>query len=700
MKEISKKTGVTIWTFISIFLGIGYALICKKFNIYHNNLFIERTILISLISELFGLQVIIGFRNFWNFIIEKRYIIALICLVLFTVFGISGSSMGATNTWLIEPDKDNTILGSYRYIRSDEYAVEVPFTTAQKNTGMNNFLDVNGINETNMNISVHCPTKMFLLFRIYNIGYLFLPLRMAFSFAWNLRIIALILVTYEFLNILTDKKKYLSLIATIIISCSSFINWWMGMAIDILLFGELCLLALDKFMLSKNKKYKIIWSAAFAYSFISYVFILYPAWQISFGYIFLALAIWIIIKNRKEYKFEKIDIVCFLGILLLIGVFGSIFYSSSKDAIQSILNSSYPGARNETGGNGLSYLFSYLYSFMLPFISNINTVEYASFLSVFPVPMIIAMIYIYKEEKHAEFIFPLLVVLVLETIWCLSGIPSTLAKITMLNLVPVERCAVSIGLGSIYLYVFMLDKIDKKIMKQTASMYITLGVLAFLALIPLPKGLGSRKYLLTFVIIESVLAFLLLNIGDKKYKNVFLFFAVVGALISGIFVNPIVIGVNPITQTDFAKVVQEEVAKNPEGLWITEDMGIPVTNYLVAQGAKTLNATQTYPNETLWKEILGEKAVDFRDIWNRYSHIKVQVSNNKVPYIDLLTEDCIEIYLSKDTIKDLDVQYIVSYKDDLDTNLNMKKIYEKKAKEETIIEGQKVSGIYIYEFVN
>ena len=150
-------------------------------------------------------------------------------------------------------------------------------------------------------------------------------------------------------------------------------------------------------------------------------------------------------------------------------------------------------------------------------------------------------------------------------------------------------------------------------------------------------------------------------------------------LISGIFVNPIVIGVNPITQTDFAKVVQEEVAKNPEGLWITEDMGIPVTNYLVAQGAKTLNATQTYPNETLWKEILGEKAVDFRDIWNRYSHIKVQVSNNKVPYIDLLTEDCIEIYLSKDTIKDLDVQYIVSYKDDLDTNLNMKKIYEKKA---------------------
>ena len=74
MKEISKKTGVTIWTFISIFLGIGYALICKKFNIYHNNLFIERTILISLISELFGLQVIIGFRNFWNFIIEKRYI--------------------------------------------------------------------------------------------------------------------------------------------------------------------------------------------------------------------------------------------------------------------------------------------------------------------------------------------------------------------------------------------------------------------------------------------------------------------------------------------------------------------------------------------------------------------------------------------------------------------------------------------------
>ena len=41
----------------------------------------------------------------------------------------------------------------------------------------------------------------------------------------------------------------------------------------------------------------------------------------------------------------------------------------------------------------------YLYSFMLPFIQNVDTMEYASFLSFFPVPIIMALIYLYKKES-------------------------------------------------------------------------------------------------------------------------------------------------------------------------------------------------------------------------------------------------------------------------------------------------------------
>lgn len=638
-----------------------------------------------------------------DFVLEKRYWIALICLALFTMFGLSLSSMGAITNWILEPEKANNLIGTYRFIRSDEYAVETPFMIEQKNSGNEHFADLNGITETDMNMSIHTPTKTIVtLFRIYNIGYLFLNDRMSFSFAWSLKIIASLLVTYEFMRILTKDKKYLSLAGTILICCSSFISWWM--AIDILIFGELIIISIDKFMLSKTRKPKVIWSAVFAYSAISYVMTLYPAWIVSFGYVFLALAIWICIKNWKEYKFEKFDILLFSLIVLIIGAFGIYFFISSHYAIISIMNTSYPGARDETGGHGIKYLFSYLYSFMLPFRQDFDVMEFASFMSFFPVPLIMGLVYLYKKEKHGEFILPLLVAIVLETVWCMSGMPAILAKFTMLNVVPVERCAVAVGLASIYLYIYMFANVEEKIFKQTHSGYIVLAILIALFFIDVPTVLNTKGNLYIFVMIEALGGFLLLNIGDKNYQKLFLGFAVIVSLVSSVFVNPVSIGIKPITETDFAKEVQKEVAKRPDAIWITENMDMVVSNYLVAQGAKTLNATQTYPEEDFWNKVLGDKAEEYKEIWNRYAHIRVMViEEEEQAKVELASNDHINLYLTPSKLNELNIHYIVSYKDLEDVwkdGMSIQKIYSKKPAEETYIEGEKVEGIYIYEFVN
>ena len=139
-------------------------------------------------------------------------------------------------------------------------------------------------------------------------------------------------------------------------------------------------------MLSKERKPKLLWSACLAYSIISYIFVFYPAWQISFGYVFLSLAVWVMIKNRKEYQFEKIDIAYWVGIIIFVLVFVLGFFVNAREAIQTIMHTAYPGARNETGGKGIRYLFSYLYSYQLPFMKSqeFDTMQYASFLSVFP----------------------------------------------------------------------------------------------------------------------------------------------------------------------------------------------------------------------------------------------------------------------------------------------------------------------------
>ena len=700
MKEISKKNSIILWTIISVILAIIYTVVCKNLQVYPNSLYIERTICVFGIIEFIGLHIIIGFKKIWDFIIEKRYTIALVLLVIFTFLGFNGSSMGAITNWILETNRNNTILGTYRFIRSDEYAVDTLFTASQLKNGFKQLANLTGYSNINMFVNIYVPIRTILsLFRIYNIGYFIPNFSIAYSFVGNFKLIASILITYEFFSMITKKKKYLSVIGTLLVISSSFVNWWFRETIEIIAFGELGLIALDKFMLSNNLKKRLLWSTVLLYAVTAYIFVLYPAWLISFGYIFLAIGLWIIVKNRKEYQFHKFDIFCLFEIVLVIIGFGMFFYHTSYDAIKIILSTSYPGARNESGGNGIKYLFEYLYSFLLPFTSSTDTMEFAGFLSFFPIPLIMAMIYIYKKQKHLDFILPILIVLFLESIWCMSGLPEFIAKITLFNKVPVERCAVSVGLGLIYLYIYMIANIDEKFIKQSNSVYIVLAILVLLFFIPVPVELDTKKNLYIFVMIEAGGGFLLLNIGDKKYQNVFLAFAVIITLGSGLTVNPITKGVGPITETDFAKAVQEEVSKNPDGIWMTENIDMVVSNYLVAQGAKTLNATQIYPNEEFWKIILEDKKEEYRDTWNRYCHIRILLTEDSTT-VALSGQDKIILNLNQSKLEELDVKYIVSYDDSLDEKNNLKKIYSKTIEENTRIEGEEVSGIYIYEFVN
>lgn len=351
------------------------------------------------------------------------------------------------------------------------------------------------------------------------------------NFIINLKLIATTLITYEFFILITSNKKYLSLIGTFLVMCSPFISLWFNQTIEIILLGELFVIALDKFMLSSSIKFKFLWNLVLLLTINSYIFILNPALQVSFGYIFLALGIWIVIKNRKEYKFSKFDWLYFIEMIIITACFVFYYIYISHDAMISLLSNSL---KDDVGGNGNMYLFSYLYSFLLPFTSNINAMDFVGFLSFYPTPIVMAFIYIYKEEKHYDFIFPLIIALALETIWCVTGFPPIFSKITLLNFVSVEKVAVAISLGSLYLCFYMLSNIEEKFIKQTHAVYITLAILILLFFTPLPKAFDTKKYLYLFVIIETLGSFLLLNIGNKKYQNVFLLLAITMTIVSQI----------------------------------------------------------------------------------------------------------------------------------------------------------------------
>lgn len=333
------------------------------------------------------------------------------------------------------------------------------------------------------------------------------------------KLIALFIVTFETFQIITNKNKKIAIIGSILISCSSFMVW--QFACEVIIFGEIIIIAVENFMKASKIRFKIAWSLIFAFSILSYLFTNEIAFIISFGYVFLALAIWVVLKNIKEYKFNKKDLIYIVVSILIIAIF--------------ILLNPILVTDNLTGGKGIGYLFSYGYSYILPFVETENNIAYSSLLSFFPIPMIMAMIYIYKEEKHINFILPMLIVMVLESIWCMTGFPNILSKVTLLNMVSVEKCAIAVGLGSIYLYLYMIANIKENFISLKDASKITLIILVLFFMIDRPDVLeNSRGYMYLFSAILAMGYFLISNSINKKYTNVFLWIVVIWTLVSSI----------------------------------------------------------------------------------------------------------------------------------------------------------------------
>ena len=83
--------------------------------------------------------------------------------------------------------------------------------------------------------------------------------------------------------------------------------------------------------------------------------------------------------------------------------------------------------------SGISPMFSYLYNFLLQFYNFEGRELLGSVITVFPLPMIISLYYLYKKENHIEFLLPMVIVMVFGSVYCMSGFPEIISKVTMLS---------------------------------------------------------------------------------------------------------------------------------------------------------------------------------------------------------------------------------------------------------------------------
>lgn len=672
MNFLKKGKYTYVKLIISIIISILFSfLIVKKMNGVW-----DLIVIFALMIEFVLIHLIFHINKIYDFIYKFRFVICFVIGLYSVIMGYNGSSIAEYNK-IVQPDYQeqyfNPILGESRSIRSDEWGSTTPIAISQ-------YFDKNGkftcnndnLRGTNTNMILLTSAPCFdivVLAKIYNIGYLFFGPSRGLSFVWTIRIISLILISFEFFMILTKGKKLPSFVGSMLVTFSAAVQWWSFY--EILNFGMLALILIDKFMNEKSKDKKIMYSLLFSLCAIGYILVAYPAWQIPFAYVYLMVLIWIIYKNKNTYKINKFDILLMFISIAVVGLIGSRYYLLSKDAINSTLNTVYPGKRFILGGDyagALSTLFSYVYSFFFSIIDINNPCELSSMLSLFPIPLIMGIVTLINVRKISKddklFIVLMLLISIIFTAWIFVPFGNVLAKVTLLYMVPESRIVVPLGLAQIYLLVFILSNIDcRKCFNLNQNLKLFLIVLLNLFVVYIAKKTGPTEIvnglkLYLCGIINLVFCYLIFCRRDKKSLNLLYILLIIFSIATGLFVNPIQKGISVITEKPISKKIQEIVESDPNALWVGDKNGFIVSNYILANGARVVNSTSIYPNIDFFEKFYGDNYKDYEYIYNRYAYVMFSVSNNNE--VDLIQNDLIEIKATPDKLKSLGIKYIVT----------------------------------------
>lgn len=241
----------------------------------------------------------------------------------------------------------------------------------------------------------------------------------------------------------------------------------------------------------------------FLFGILGFLLLSNISFQIPIGIAIFTLIIWRLLefnKDRKESnktddkKEEKnnklIFMILIIGSLIAI-LLGIIFYNYNP--IKSIENKS-----------GINYLSNYTYDVFV-----LDKPYFSTFISVFPICLIIGVYYIFKDEtKHLRFIVPSVIISILQIILLVSNIK--------FSFLPNYIFALGFNLLQIYMVIYIFSRIEEKLFNLIKSAYISLLSLVFLIFLPKPTGLNLNFIDLSYIIfiLES---YIVLNYSDRRF---------------------------------------------------------------------------------------------------------------------------------------------------------------------------------------
>jgi hypothetical protein len=571
----------------------------------------------------------------------------LLVIVILGLLRVSGSSVALDSL----PAGDDPLVLSARPVRSDEYATRTPLVIRQA--------ELNYPDETEVGMGVHdtgvlsdLPVKtVSAIVKPHSWPYFVLGVERAFAIEWWLTALGPFFGVYAVVAVLT-RSTLLSALAGLFASAAPATVWWLipSSGLSILYAGLTCALLMIAVRASGGGRFVAAgfggWTAA------AFATLLYLPWLIPLTLVFGAIVVSQLPNLRKSWR----------RLLLLGGVFGgvfvvliAVFLKDHRAALQAITNSVYPGDRRSSGGEALPGLlfdapydvFSAARNFTT--VSGANQSEAASGLMLW-LPIALAGGAFSGFRSGASFVArALAAVMTLSVVlaaWALLPVPSWLGAALGLTRVQGSRLALPLMVASAIAAALYIHRVRTEEGFRPSTVRLVVSAMAF-GFITVRDGttlrIGTDTIPLAWVVVIALLvAAITAAVLDGRIL-VGLGGCCALALFGSLRINPLQVGLDPVTDNALSRQIDEVRDADRSARWVALGLDYRMKSTLVATGAATVNGVSWYADKDTWKQF-DPNEWD-RDIWDRYGQITVALDDDlEAVQFELRTSDSIIVY--------------------------------------------------------
>ena len=130
-----------------------------------------------------------------------------------------------------------------------------------------------------------------------------------------------------------------------------------------------------------------------------YITILYPAFQVPSGYVYFGIVVWMVVSSWDNFKKIKLkEWLVFAASMLFMASIVIVYLKDRSTYVTEIMNTIYPGSRVSTGVYSLYKMFEYVATIFYPFKATLNNSEFSMMVTLFPLPMVMAVYCIIKQK--------------------------------------------------------------------------------------------------------------------------------------------------------------------------------------------------------------------------------------------------------------------------------------------------------------